>query len=201
MGSGFQGLRLVASVGLACGITWAICHGLGLGEATPYGVVIAAVMVRPRFDRWPRPVFVLLPLVVMVGLTLGTLLKPLLEGPQFWEFAIVSGLALTLGQALPDKLAIVRNLITVAAVLPLLNSNATWLGAWHQTLAVVWWAWWWRRCCRPGCGCRWTGFCSNQRGTRSLPYRFWLRAAFASDSPTFISGASWWLPCSRWPSA
>jgi uncharacterized membrane protein YgaE (UPF0421/DUF939 family) len=137
MGSGFQGLRLVASVGLACGITWAICHGLGLGEATPYGVVIAAVMVRPRFDRWPRPVFVLLPLVVMVGLTLGTLLKPLLEGPQFWEFAIVSGLALTLGQALPDKLAIVRNLITVAAVLPLLNSNATWLGAWHQTLAVV----------------------------------------------------------------
>ena len=137
MGSGFQGLRLVATVGLTCGITWAICHGLGLGEATPYGVVIAAVMVRPRFDRWPRPVFVLLPLVVMVGLTLGTLLKPLLEGPQFWEFAIVSGLALTLGQALPDKLAIVRNLITVAAVLPLLNSNATWLGAWHQTLAVV----------------------------------------------------------------
>ena len=65
MGSGFQGLRLVATVGLACGITWTICHALGLGEATPYGVVIAAVMVRPRFDRWPRPVFVLLPLVVM----------------------------------------------------------------------------------------------------------------------------------------
>ena len=137
MGSGFQGLRLVATVGLACGITWAICHGLGLGEATPYGVVIAAVMVRPRFDRWPRPVFVLLPLVVIVGLTLGTLVKPLLEGPQLWQFAIVSGLALTLGQALPDKLAIVRNLITVVAVLPLLNSNSTWLGAWHQTLAVV----------------------------------------------------------------
>ena len=137
MGSGFQGLRLVATVGLACGITWAICHALGLGEATPYGVVIAAVMVRPRFDRWPRPVFVLLPLVVIVGLSLGTLVKPLLEGPQVWQFAIVSGLALTLGQALPDKLAIVRNLITVAAVLPLLDSNATWLGAWHQTLAVV----------------------------------------------------------------
>jgi uncharacterized membrane protein YgaE (UPF0421/DUF939 family) len=137
MGSGFQGLRLVATVGLACGITWALCHALGFGEATPYGVVIAAVMVRPRFDRWPRPLFVLLPLVVMVGLSLGTLLKPLLEGPQVWQFAIVSGLALTLGQALPDKLAIVRNLITVAAVLPLLASNSTWLGAWHQTLAVL----------------------------------------------------------------
>ena len=137
MGSGFQGLRLVATVGLACGITWAICHALGLGEATPYGVVIAAVIVRPRFDRWPREVFALLPVVVIVGLSLGTLLKPLLDGPQFWQFAIVSGLAFLLGQALPDKLAIVRNLITVAAVLPLLDSNATWLGAWHQTLAVV----------------------------------------------------------------
>ena len=137
MGSGFQGLRLVATVGPACGITWAICHALGLGEATPYGVVIAAVIVRPRFDRWPREVFALLPVVVIVGLSLGTLLKPLLDGPQFWQFAIVSGLAFLLGQALPDKLAIVRNLITVAAVLPLLDSNATWLGAWHQTLAVV----------------------------------------------------------------
>ena len=137
MGSGFQGLRLVATVGLACGITWAICHALGLGEATPYGVVIAAVIVRPRFDRWPREVFALLPVVVIVGLFLGTLLKPLLDGPQFWQFAIVSGLAFLLGQALPDKLAIVRNLITVAAVLPLLDSNATWLGAWHQTLAVL----------------------------------------------------------------
>ena len=137
MGSGFQGLRLVATVGLACGITWAICHALGLGEATPYGVVIAAVIVRPRFDRWPREVFALLPVVVIVGLSLGTLLKPLLDGPQFWQFAIVSGLAFLLGQALPDKLAIVRNLITVAAVLPLLDSNATWLGAWHQTLAVL----------------------------------------------------------------
>ena len=137
MGSGFQGLRLVATVGLACGITWAICHALGLGEATPYGVVIAAVIVRPRFDRWPREVFALLPVVVIVGLFLGTLLKPLLDGPQFWQFSIVSGLAFLLGQALPDKLAIVRNLITVAAVLPLLDSNATWLGAWHQTLAVL----------------------------------------------------------------
>ncbi|MEI6110419.1 MAG: FUSC family protein [Cyanobium sp. ELA712] len=137
MGSSFQGLRLVATVGLASGITWALCHALGFWEATPYGVVIAAVMVRPRFDRWPREVYALLPVVVMVGLSLGTLLKPLLEGPQVWQFAIVSGLALTLGQALPDKLAIVRNLITVAAVLPLLASNSTWLGAWHQTLAVV----------------------------------------------------------------
>jgi uncharacterized membrane protein YgaE (UPF0421/DUF939 family) len=137
MGSGFQSLRLVATVGLACGITWAICHTFGLGEATPYGVVIAAVMVRPRFDRWPPPVFVLLPLVSIVGLSLGTLVKPLLEAPQVWQFAVVSGLSLTLGQALPDKLAMLRNLLAVVAVLPLLGSTATWLDTWHQTMAVV----------------------------------------------------------------
>jgi len=137
MGSGFQSLRLVATVGLACGITWAICSTLGLGEATAYGVVIAAVFVRPRFDRWPPPVFALLPLLVIVGLSLGTLVKPLLEGPEVWQFAIVSGLAILLAQALPDKLAIVRNLIPTVSVLPLLDSNATWLGAWHQFVAVM----------------------------------------------------------------
>jgi uncharacterized membrane protein YgaE (UPF0421/DUF939 family) len=137
MGTGFQALRLVATVGLACGITWAICHTLGLGGATAYGVVVAALVVRPRFDHWPRPVFVLLPLVVILGLSLGTLLKPLLEGPQVWQFAVMSGIALTLAQALPDKLALLRNLIPILAVLPLLAGNATWLGAWHQSLAVI----------------------------------------------------------------
>jgi len=137
MARGFQTLRLVANVAFAAGITWAICQAIGLGGATPYGVVIAVVMVRPDFDRWPRPVFVLLPLVVILGLSLGTLLKPLIEGPQVWQFAVVTALALLLGQSLPDKLAMLRNLLAVLAVLPLLGSNATWLGAWHQTLAVL----------------------------------------------------------------
>ena len=136
MAKGFQDLRRVATVAMACGVTWAICQALGLGGATPYGVVIAAVLVRPGFDRWPRAVFVLLPLVVSLGLGLGTLLKPLIEGPQVWQFAVVTCLALLLGQALPDKLAMLRNLLAVLAVLPLLGSDATWLGAWHQILAV-----------------------------------------------------------------
>ena len=42
MGTGFQALRLVATVGLACGLTWAICHTLGLGGATACGVVVGA---------------------------------------------------------------------------------------------------------------------------------------------------------------
>jgi len=137
MASGYRALRLVATVALACGISWAVCQTLGLAGATPYGVVIAAVMVRPRFDSWPRPVFLLLPLVVILGLSLGTLVKPLLGGHQVWQFAVVTALVLLLGQALPDKLAMLRNLLAVLAVLPLLGSNATWLGAWHQTLAVL----------------------------------------------------------------
>ena len=138
MSSGaFRPLRLVLAVALACGLTWVICHAVGLGSATPYGVVVAALFVRPGFDRWPPPVFVLLPVVVALGLSLGTALKPLLEAPQVWQFAVVTVIAQILGQALPDKLMLVRNLLAVLVVLPLLGSNATWLGAWQQLLAVL----------------------------------------------------------------
>ena len=65
MSSGpFRPLRLVLAVAFASGLTWAICHGIGLGSATPYGVVVAALFIRPEFDRWPPPIFVLLPVVV-----------------------------------------------------------------------------------------------------------------------------------------
>jgi len=133
----FRRLRLVLAVALASGLTWVICHGVGLGSATPYGVVVAALFIRPGFDRWPPPVFVLLPAVVVFGLSLGTVLKPLLQAPQVWQFAVVTAIAQILGQALPDRLMMVRNLLALLAVLPLLGSNATWLGAFQQSLAVL----------------------------------------------------------------
>ncbi len=130
-------LRLILCIALVSALTWAVCGALGLGSGTPYGVVIAALMVRPRFDHWPPPVFVLLPVIVLLGLGLGTFLNPLLGGPLVWRFAVVAALALCLAQALPDKLAMVRSVLALLAVLPLLGSNPTWLGAWHQLLAVV----------------------------------------------------------------
>ena len=130
-------LRLVLVVGLAGALTWAICRSFGLGGATAYGVVVAALIIRPRFDRWPPAVFVLLPVVVTMGLALGTVLKPLLQAPPVWQFAVVTACAQILGQALPDKLLLVRNILAVLAVLPLLSANATWLGAWQQLLAVI----------------------------------------------------------------
>ena len=135
--TGLRGLRLVAAVALAAALTWTICQTLGLAAAAPYGVVIAAVLVRPDFQPWPKPALVLLPLVVTVGLSLGTFLKPLLEAPEVWQFAVVTAIAQGLGQALPDRLMLARNLLAVLAVLPLLGGNATWLSAWHQLLAVL----------------------------------------------------------------
>ncbi|MFM7268364.1 MAG: FUSC family protein [Cyanobium sp.] len=130
-------LRLIVCIALVSALTWAVCGALGLGGGTPYGVVIATLMVRPRFDHWPAPVFLLLPVIVLLGLGLGTFLGPLLGGPLVWRFAVVAGLALCLAQALPDKLAIVRSVLALLAVLPLLGSNPTWLGAWKQLLAVI----------------------------------------------------------------
>jgi uncharacterized membrane protein YgaE (UPF0421/DUF939 family) len=132
-----RSLRLVLVVGLATSLTWSVCHALGLGGGAAYGVVVAAVIVRPDFSRWPAAIFVLLPVIVAIGLGLGTSLRPLIEGPLVWQFAVVTVCAQLFAQALPDRLRLARNLIAVVAVLPLLGSDATWLGAWHEWLAVV----------------------------------------------------------------
>jgi uncharacterized membrane protein YgaE (UPF0421/DUF939 family) len=129
--------RLVLVVGLATALTWSACHALGLGGSAAYGVVVAAVIVRPDFRRLPPPLFVLLPVVVVLGLGLGTLLRPLIEAPPVWQFAVVTLCAQLLAQALPDKLMAARNLLAVIAVLPLLGPEATWLGAWQKVLAVI----------------------------------------------------------------
>jgi len=136
-GDARRSLRLVLCIALASGLSWAICHALGLGSAAPYGVVVAALIVRPRFDAWPRPVFVLLPLVVGLGLGLGTLLQPLIDGPEVWQFAVVTACAQILAQALPDRLLAVRNILAVLAVLPLMAASADALTSWHQLLAVL----------------------------------------------------------------
>lgn len=130
-------LRYPLVVGLAAALVWSMAHALGFGSGAAYGVVIAALVVRPDFGRWPAPLFVVLPVLVMLGLGLGTLLKPLLEAPLVWAFAVVTVIAQLLAQVLPDRLAMVRSILPILAVLPLLGSNSTWLSAWHQWLAVV----------------------------------------------------------------
>ncbi len=130
-------LRYPLVVALAAALTWSMAHALGVGGGAAYGVVIAALVVRPDLGRWPAPLFVVLPLLVAIGLGLGTLLKPLLEAPVVWSFAIVSLLAQLLGQLLPDRLAMLRSVLTILAILPLLGSNSTWLAAWKELLAIL----------------------------------------------------------------
>lgn len=130
-------LRYPLVVALASALVWSMAHALGFGSGAAYGVVIAALVVRPDFGRWPAPLFVVLPVLVLVGLGLGTLLKPLLEAPLVWSFAVVTVAAQLLAQLLPDRLAMVRSILPILAVLPLLGTNSTWLSAWHQWLAVV----------------------------------------------------------------
>jgi hypothetical protein len=124
-------------VGLTAALVWSICHALGFGSGAAYGVVIGAIVVRPDLGRWPPAVFLLVPALAMVALGLGTLLKPLLEAPVVWAFAIVTLLAQGIAQLLPDRLAMVRTLPPILAILPLLGSNSTWLSAWHQLLAIL----------------------------------------------------------------
>ncbi len=130
-------MRHPLAVGLAAALVWSLAHALGFGSGAAYGVVIAAIAVPPDFRRLPAPLFVVLPLLCAVGLVLGTLLKPLLEAPLVWSFAIVTLLAQLIGQVLPDRLAMLRNVLPILAILPLLGSNSTWLSAWHELLAIL----------------------------------------------------------------
>jgi hypothetical protein len=124
-------------VGLAAALVWSVAQALGFGSGAAYGVVITAIAVPPDFRRLPAPLFVVVPVLAAVALGLGTLLKPLLDAPVVWAFAIVTLLAQLIGQLLPDRLAMLRTLLPILAILPLLGSNSTWLSAWHQLLAIV----------------------------------------------------------------
>jgi len=124
-------------VALSASLVWSVAHALGFGSGAAYGVVISALVVPPDFRRLPTPLFVVLPALVAVGLGLGTLLKPLLDAPLVWSFAVVTLLAQLIAQLLPDRLAMLRTVLPIMAILPLLGSNSTWLAAWHQLLAIL----------------------------------------------------------------
>ena len=51
-------LRGALVIALAAGLTSALCDGIGLSSgAIAYGGVIAAVVVRPDFSRWPLAIY------------------------------------------------------------------------------------------------------------------------------------------------
>ena len=131
-------LRGVLVIGLAAGLTSALCDGIGLSSgAIAYGAVIAAVVVRPDFSRWPLAIYPVLLLVVgfcmAIGVALGLALASV---PQVFVFGLVAALMQFLTLLLPGKLRLLSGVMAVAGVLPLLSSSPSW-GDWGQQLLAI----------------------------------------------------------------
>ena len=133
-----HGLRAALVIGLAAALSSAMAGGLGLGgQSTTFAVVIAAVVVRPDFGRWPLALYPVL--IVLMGLCMGfgTLTAQLLAGmPQVVLFALVTVVLRIAALLLPGKLQLLANVVTLGGVLPLLSSDPSW-HAWGQELAAI----------------------------------------------------------------
>lgn len=130
-------LRAALVIGLAAGLSHAACDGLQLqGDAATFGAVIAALVVRPDFSRWPMALYPVLLAVVglcmAIGVCLGLALSAL---PQVFLFGLVAALMQLLTLLLPGRLRILSSVIAVAGVLPLLGTPS-WQ-SWGQELQAI----------------------------------------------------------------
>jgi hypothetical protein len=131
-------LRGALVIALAVGLTSAVCDGLTLsGEAIAYGAVIAAVIVRSDFSRWPLAIYpvllVVLGFCMAVGVVLGLALSAV---PQVFLFGLVAALMQLFALLLPGKLRMLSGVVAVAGVLPLLSSAPSWRD-WGQELLAI----------------------------------------------------------------
>jgi uncharacterized membrane protein YgaE (UPF0421/DUF939 family) len=131
-------LRAALVIGLAAGFTAALARGLGLtGDSIAYGAVIAALIVRPDFSRWPLAIYPVLVVVVGICMALGVSLGLALETvPQVFVFGVMAALMQLLALLLPAKLRMLSGVIAVAGVLPLLSSAPSW-SDWRDHLLAI----------------------------------------------------------------
>jgi uncharacterized membrane protein YgaE (UPF0421/DUF939 family) len=130
-------LRAALVIGLAAALSDAACQGVGLsGDSVAYGAVIAALVVRPDFSRWPLLIYpVLLALVglcLAIGVSLGL---GLADAPELFVFGLVAALMQLIGLVLPSKLRILSGVVAIAGVLPLLGTPS-WASWRDQMLAL-----------------------------------------------------------------
>ena len=132
-------LRAALVIGLAAAFTSAAALGLGLsGSAVAFGAVIAALVVRPDFSRWPPAIYVVLLGITAIGLAIGTwVAQALASVPQVFVFGLVAALMQGLTLLLPSKLRLLNGAVAVVGVLPLLSSNPSWSSAWDELLAIA----------------------------------------------------------------
>jgi hypothetical protein len=132
-------LRAALVIALATGLTSALVGGIGLsGEPVAYGAVIAALVVRPDFSRWPLAIYPVLLLICALGLGIGVLASEVMTGaPQVFVFGLVAALMQLLGLLLPSKLRMLAGLLAVVGVLPLLSSSPSFSDSWDQLQGIA----------------------------------------------------------------
>ena len=121
-------LRAALVIALAASLAGAVCDGIGLSSgAVAYGAVIAALVVRPDFSRWPLAIYPVLLVVVGLCMAIGVALGLALASvPQVFVFGLVAALMQLLILLLPGKLRLLSGIVAVAGVLPLLSSAPSW---------------------------------------------------------------------------
>jgi uncharacterized membrane protein YgaE (UPF0421/DUF939 family) len=132
-------LRAALVIALAAGLTSALVDGLGLsGEPVAYGAVIAALVVRPDFSRWPLAIYPVLLLICALGMGIGVLASEVMSGaPQVFVFGLVAALMQLLGLLLPSKLRMLAGVLAVVGVLPLLSSSPSFSDSWDQLQGIA----------------------------------------------------------------
>jgi hypothetical protein len=132
-------LRAALVIALATGLTSALVGGIGLsGEPVAYGAVIAALVVRPDFSRWPLAIYPVLLLICALGLGIGVLASEVMAGaPQVFVFGLVAALMQLLALLLPSKLRMLAGVLAVVGVLPLLSSSPSFSDSWDQLQGIA----------------------------------------------------------------
>ena len=131
-------LRAALVIGLAAALSDAACQGIGLsGESIAYGALIAALVVRPDFSRWPLLIYPVLIVLVGICLAIGVSLGlGLSDAPQAFVFGLVAALMQLITLLLPSKLRLLSGVVACAGVLPLLGTPS-WEGWRDEMLAIV----------------------------------------------------------------
>ena len=132
-------LRAALVIALATGLTSALVGGIGLsGEPVAYGAVIAALVVRPDFSRWPLAIYPVLLLICALGMGIGVLASEVMAGaPQVFVFGLVAALMQLLALLLPSKLRMLAGVLAVVGVLPLLSSSPSFSDSWDQLQGIA----------------------------------------------------------------
>jgi uncharacterized membrane protein YgaE (UPF0421/DUF939 family) len=130
-------LRAALVIGLAAALAYAACGGLGLSsEALAYGALIAVLVVRPDFSRWPPAIYpallILMGVCLAIGVSVGLLLSPM---PQVFVIGVVAALMQWITLLLPSKLRRLSPAVAVAGVLPVLGTPS-W-SAWRDQMLAI----------------------------------------------------------------